>query len=564
MGFNIQVAIGYKDIFDDYDKVNLEDLLEDIPTKNSLQILGYFMAQLHAQERNKNLQMEFLKMWLGRLPNSVQQSVQDFMMRVKSKNSQYSFLDNTSLLILVEKILINHNELEIVKDLSSQQELQLFKAYLYCCQEWIDKQYPNFVNLKIKNELDIIKVLLPSQIPYQEIQDIKDFRIQFIKAIYFFKFCEANDEFKNYLQIFLNEYKLSSWHEYLKNLLSLYVRKFEELKTPSVINVTSDFPEVISFLKDLSLNSNNYESKIDFLNLREKPIYQIDENNFIFLNLNFLVDKIYQGIQFDFAKVLLKNSATSKGKVIKSTGDFMGIFGNEFSETGLFYNVMNFAFAKSQYKKLEGDFMKNFINAEPDYYMRDKGKVYLFEFKNVYLAADVKHSYDLNVIQEELFKKFVQNQHGKPKGISQLLNSIESIRNGEYERFDSFDYKNALIYPIIVYVDFSFNLPGVNYILNKEFKNQLERKGIHFMKNVQTLAMIDLDTFIKFQDLFRNKKIKLNNLLNQYFETLTNHKDVFDRIGTFNTFIHAETSKMDYDSPMMLMEELGKIFPEDK
>lgn len=557
------VAVGYKDLFDDYESVNLKELIKDLPTKNSLQILGYFMAQLHSNERDKYLQLELLKMWLVRLPDTIKVQVDDFIKGVKTKNSKYSFFDNVSILILVEKILTNENNLDIVNDLTSEQELQLFKAYLICCQEWIDKQRPNFNIKEIKCELDLIKILLPSQIPYQEIQELKDFRIQFIKAIYFFKFCERNPDFKEYLKIFLKEYNLSSWHDYLKNILSLYVRKFEELKTPSVINVPDEFLEVISFLNDLSINMDKYEEKIDFLNLREKPIYKIDENNFVFLNLNFLVDKIYQGIQFDFAKVLLKNSATHKGKTIKSTKDFIGIFGNIFSENGLLYCIMNFAFEKTGYVRFEGDFMKQYIDAEPDYYMRDKGKIYLFEFKNVYLAADVKHCYDLETIKVELFKKFVENQQGKPKGISQLINSIYSIRNGEFDSFDSFDYQNAIIYPIIVYVDVSFNMAGVNYMLNREFKRLLEQKGFQYLKNIENLTMIDLDSFIKFQDLYRDKRLKLNNCLNEYFETLTNPKDIFDRIGTFNVFLHYKTSKIEYNSPLMLMEELGKIFPEE-
>ena len=557
------VAVGYRDLFEDYESVDIKELIKDIPTKNSLQILGYFMAQLHSKELEKDLQLEFLKIWLARLPAKIKVQVDDFIKGVKTKNSKYSFLDNVSILILVEKILANENNLDIVNDLTPEQELQLFKAYMICCQEWIDKQWLSFNIKEIKGELDLIKILLPSQMPYQEIQELKDFRIQFIKAIYFFKFCERHLDFKEYLKIFLKEYNLSSWHDYLKNLLSLYVRKFEELKTPSVINIPDEFPDVINFLNDLSIDMSKYKDKIDFLNLREKPVYKIDKNNFVFLNLNFLVDKIYQGIQFDFANVLLKNSATYKGKTIRSTGDFMGIFGNEFSENGLFYSIMNFTFEKTGYVRFEGDSIKQYINAEPDYYMRDKGKIYLFEFKNVYLAADVKHCYDLETIKSELLKKFVENQQGKPKGISQLINSIDSIRKGEFEKFDSFDYQNAIIYPIIVYVDFSFNLAGVNYMLNKEFKRLLEQKGFQHLKNVENLTMIDLDSFIKFQDLYKDKRLKLNNCLNEYFDTLTNPKDIFDRIGTYNIFLHYKTSKMGYNSPLMLMEELGKIFPQE-
>ena len=555
----MSVAVGYKDLFDDYTSVSVEELIKDISTKNSLQILGYFMAQLHSREREQNLQLEFFKMWSGRFPYAIHQKMMSFIASANSKNSQYSFLDNTSLLLLVEKILEHHNDLETANELTTDQEFRLFKAYLLCCQVWIDKQRPNFEIRKIEKEEDVIAILLPSQLPYQEVQELKDFRIQFIKAIYFFKFCENHDEFKDYLQIFLKEYSLPSWHKYLQNLLTLYVRKFEELKTPSVITIPNDYPDIINFLSDLSVEPKNYVPKTDFLGLREKPIYRIDESTFVFLNLNFLVDKIYQGIQFDFARVLVKNGATYKGKTIRSTIDFMGIFGNEFSEHGLFYSVMDFAFEKSKFIKMRGEYMKQFIKAEPDYYMRDKGKVYIFEFKNVYLNSDVKNSYDLNQIRRELFKKYVENQQGKAKGISQLINSIKSLREGEYEKIDSFDFKNVIVYPIIVYVDFSLNLAGVNFILNKEFKSRLESEKL--LPNVKNLTLIDLDSFIKFQDLFRDGSIKLNNCLNDYFDSLTN-RDIFDRIGTFNTEIHLKASKLKYDSPKMLMQEVGKIFPD--
>lgn len=559
MGYQMSVAIGYRDLFDDFDTTSIEELIKDIPTRNSLQILGYFMAQLHAREEEQSLQREFLNMWTGRFSIDVHKKLLDFIKSSNTKNSQYSFLDNASLLLLVEKIIENNNNIEIAKELTQDQEFKLFKAYLLCCQNWIDKQYPNFKIEKIENEEDVIAVLLPSQIPYQEVQELKDFRIQFIKAIYFFKFCESNDEFKDYLQIFLNEYHLPTWHVYLQNLLTLYVRKFEELRTPSVITIPDEYPDIISFLNDLSINPENYTPKIDFLGLREKPMYRIDEKTFLFLNLNFLVDKIYQGIQFDFARVLVKNSAKYKGKIIKSTGDFMGVFGNEFSENGLFYSVMDFAFEKSKFVKLRGEFMKQYIKAEPDYYIRDKGKIYLFEFKNVYLNSEVKNSYNVETIKSEIFKKYVENQHGKAKGITQIINSIESIRQGGYEEMDSFDYQKVIIYPIIVYVDFSLNLPGVNFLLNKEFKRKLEAKKL--LKNVQNLALIDLDSFIKFQDLFRDKSLKLNNCLNGYFETLTN-RDIFDRIRSFNSEIHYKTRKLNYDSPKMLMEEVGNIFPD--
>ncbi len=563
MSFQVSTSIGYKDIFDDYETTDIKDLINGIPTKNALEILSFFMAQLHTVERDPLRQIDFLKMWMGRLPIGVHKRIKEFIVKVTSKrNSDFNFLNNISGLILVEELLEETNEI-IADNISADQELNLFKAYLFCSQIWIDKQESGFNTPKIETEKELIQTLLPTQLPYQEILVFKDFRIQFIKAIYFFKFCETNAQFKDYLDIFLKEYKLDTWQTYLLNLVTLYIRKFEHLRTPSIIHVPNELPDAIRFLEDLSIYTALFNKSADFLGLREKPVYKISNNDFVFLNLNFLVDKLYQGIQFDFARVLVKHGAEYKKKTIKSTVDFMGIFGNEFSEIGLFYSVMDYAFEKSKYVKLPGEKIKAVIpNAEPDYYIRDKAKIYIFEFKNIYLAAGIKHSNNYEQIEAEIFKKLVSNQNNSPKGVTQLVNVIQKIRAKEFEKVDVYDFDSAIIYPIIVYVDFSFNLSGINFILNKEFRKQLIEKKIRKEENIKNLILIDLDTFIKFQDLFRNKTLTLNNCFNEYYD-LCRNPDLFDRISSFDSFIHFKTGKIKYGSPEMLMEEVMKLLPSE-
>lgn len=563
MGLQTSVSIAYKNLFSDFDQVNVIDLIADIPTRNSLEILGYFLAQLHTIERDPTKQIEFLKMWTSRLPNEVHKEIYAFISRVSSQpNTEYNFLNNVSALLLIEHLIENRNELELVKDLTPQQELNLFKAYLYFSQIWTDRHLSVFSGKKVNTEKDLIELLLPVQLPYQEVLEFKDFRLQFLKAVYFFKFCEQNAQFSGYLNIFLKEYNLKTWHIYLVNLLSIYVRKFERLKVPSVINVPDEFPDVIGFLETLCIEPNEFKKSDDFLSLRNKPVYRLSKNDFVFLNLNFLVDKIYQGIQFDLAKILVENSATYNGKIIKSPVAFMSIFGDEFSESGLFYSVMDYVFEKSNYVKFNGQTMKGILgDGEPDYYIRDKAKVYIFEFKNIYLNAQTKHSYDYTTIEGEIFKKLVVNEKGDAKGVTQLVNTIEKIRNDEFKKFDNYDFNSVRIYPIIVYVDFSFNIAGINYVLNKEFRKQLVDRNILRTNCVKDLVLIDLDSFIKFQDLFRNKSLKINNCLNEYYEYVRSPQDVFNRVSTFNMFIHDKTREMKYDTPQMLFEEVMKIIP---
>lgn len=126
-----------------------------------------------------------------------------------------------------------------------------------------------------------------------------------------------------------------------------------------------------------------------------------DEDKFLFLNLNFFIDKIYQGIQFDFALALRKAKATYKGKIIKDFPGFKQIYGEIYSEHGLFYQVLEYVLkTQKKYLKVSGkELQKTLRQGEPDYYIRDKSKVYLFEYKDVLFAAGPKHSYDYEAVK---------------------------------------------------------------------------------------------------------------------------------------------------------------------
>ncbi len=558
------VSITYKDLFDDYSSVNVNELLADIPTKNAVPLIGYFLAQIHIEKLDEKLQVELIQFWSQRLPNDLKLKIQDFTAKmVADKKTEFTFISNISGLLFIETILENYNDLEQLNDLTPEQELNFFKAYLISTQTWIDKQGKIFFDVKpFKNEIDFVKTFLPSHIALDEFHTVKDFRTQFIKAKYFFQFCESNDEFKVYLKIFLDEYGLDSWSNYLKNILSLYIRKFERLKTPSVISIDNEHQEQINFLEQLSIDVDGFSKTEDFLQLREKPIYRLNETDFVFLNLNFFVDKIYQGIQFDFARILVKHSATFKGKKIKERVQFLSIFGDEFSETGLFYKIMEHCFEKAKYTIHNGNTINEIIgDGAPDFYIRDKAKVYLFEFKNVFLSGKAKNTYDFKQIKAGIYEKLVENKKGDAKGLKQLTKVINKIRKSEFNKFDDYNFDKTTIYPVIVFTDFSFNTAGVNYMLNKEFKEHLENEKVRLRNNIKNLILIDLDDFIKYQDLYKDKKIKINNLLNGFLEFIIGYQNFTDKFTPFEIYIDNRTrkitSKLTQNTIVEIAETLG-------
>ena len=565
MNYQTSVAIGYESIFNDYKTVNPVDLISDIPTINSLEIIGYFTAQMHTQERSFEKQLEFLNIWCSRLPREIIPKIEDFISRTTVKEkSEFNFINNVSSLILFQIIIENKNDLDKLENLTPEQELNLFKAYLWCSQYWTDKQNGHTPE-KIETPEDLISLIFPTQLPYMEIIEFKDFRLQFLKAVYFFKFVERNDVFKDYLTSFLKEYNLESWQNYLVNILSLYVRKFETLKTPSIINIQDEFPEIINFIKQFCLDPNSYTKTDDFSTIRKTPIYKISENEYLFLNLNFFVDKLFQGIQFDFFRIIKKNKLKYNGKEVKEFDHFRSIYAEQISEKGIFYETIKYSFEKNNYNLLDGNTLKHILkDGEPDFYTRDKRKVYLFEYKDVILNAAIKHSYDFEKIKDEISTKMISNQVGSQKGITQLFNSISKIRNGEYSEVDDYEQlKDCIIYPIIVFTDFSFNLPGVNYFLNKKFREMVNSSVLLNKGDIKDLTLIDLDTFLKFQDLFREKKLKINNTLNEYHQYTKKGLNIFNKIGTYNIYLHNKTMKMKYGTPKLLFEEVEKMLPNE-
>ena len=564
MKYKASIALGYKAVFNDYDTVDPRNLIANISTKNSLEIIGYFIAQVHTKERSLEAQIEFLNIWGSRLPDEIILLINDFIQRTYQEGkSDFNFINNIAASILIEIILENNNDIEFVENLTPQQELDLFKAYLWCNQYWTDKQL-GLIPKSIETVDDLISVIFPVQLPYMEILEFKDFRLQFLKAVIFFKFCDKNEIFKNYLNAFLAEYNINIWQKYLTNILSLYIRRFEELRTPSIVNISNDHPEIKDFINQFCVDLNDFAKSDDFTSLRKTPIYKVDDDNFLFLNLNFFVDKLFQGIQFELFRVIKKQKLTYNKKPIKTFEQFRSIYAELISEKGIFYETLKYSFAKNGYKLMDGDQLHNILGqGEPDFYIRDKDKIYLFEYKDVILNADVKHSYNFETIKDEISTKMISNQVGSQKGITQLFNSISNIRKGDYDKVD--DYKNlkdCIIYPIIVFTDFSFNLPGINHFLNNEFFKLIYGSDIKNKESIKDLTLIDIDTFLKFQDLFRSKKLKINNCLSEYHSKTKKYGSIFNLVETFNIFIHDKTMHMDYGTPQMLHEEVEKLLDE--
>ena len=213
----------------------------------------------------------------------------------------------------------------------------------------------------------------------------------------------------------------------------------------------------------------------------------------------FLNEKLFKGLYFKLSEI--NETLTKSEKIV----DFKSVYCDHISEKKILYSVLDKAFA-GRYFKLNGTQIKTYgINGEPDYYIRDRNRILLFESKDILIPADVKTSGDFRKLRLSFRDKLYfsidkSKKRIKPKAILQLISVVERLlRNQDFVKFDNeLNSKSLNIYPILVLHDNLFNAAGLNKLINFWFNKELEKlskKGLN-IKKVRPLTVIDIDTLI--------------------------------------------------------------------
>lgn len=105
------------------------------------------------------------------------------------------------------------------KELSKSDCGILFKSLLICNSIEIKNQKDIFGWDNTGSIEDFIDKILPVKIRNLEIDRRKDYKVQLLKAFYFFEFCQSDEEYKPYAESFLKFYGLQTYDQYIWNVL---------------------------------------------------------------------------------------------------------------------------------------------------------------------------------------------------------------------------------------------------------------------------------------------------------------------------------------------------------
>lgn len=539
----IQRALSYCDIYDDFDTVDINDILSYVPTSIVIYFISKKLQKVQFQSSNSQLQRTLIREFLEHISDK---TAKERVWKFLQDNNECLLYENMGCFLLYRLLLKNYvpeEKGETYKDIRECDYEYIFKAILYCNQIWTNRQTPN-VNASLP--LEDITLLLDCYMI--EFKFDKDFRTQLYKSSLFFEYLESS-AYAPYVKKLCEKYNVKSWQDYLLSIFDCYtliiLKKtvIEQEQLPSFLLQFKTKMDCINNDNELLKDGPGY--------LRDEFIYPLTDNKFIVLNSNLLVDKLYQGLRFDLYQMLREDS------VFSSLPDYFSYMGKNFSEERLFYNLMEKTFNPNDYDKCinEKELSEISVVSPPDYYIRKNDSLFLFEYKDAMIADDKKYSKDINKIKEEIKEKICFDNGKKRKGFGQLLNFIDMIfKNNHITDIDNGIVSISRVYPIVIVTDSVFSSLGVNKVIIQEYDNILKKyKGIA-KKDVfiSIPIIIHIDTLITLCKRLYCRELNFENLIWEY---ITGN---CMQIQSFDSFIREKyplTPKKNLENTMYVLND---------
>jgi len=463
---------------------------------------------------------EFLGMFFRKENNELANQIYSRINEVEKKGIPVSIVNPYSSLKLFEFYFSKPNEPET--QTQAEFEVNFFKAYLVLNSEFTEKQSIAFSSSQESD--DNLKIPMMMFCMYYPISDKTNYDInqiwatQMIKSIYLFQFLESHEKTQPLFNAFLEYFNCSTWQDYLKKLLPLTlpaIKSENEAHTDITVETGENFEQNCAFIEKLIIEDEDELDQNDFLTVRAKPFYKLNEGVYRIIYNLFVVEKIFKGAYFLLRDV---NKTLPKANRIKEIRSF---YGNEVSEQVICYKAIESIYSTSCIKFSGKELSDMKIDGAPDYYVRKGKNILLFESKDFLIAADKKMSFDFNVYEEEFGRvlDYEELPSGKikSKAVMQLINSVRRVLKKEFSIDTDYYYKDVFIYPILLTHDHQYDTTGFNELIDFWFQDallELQSEGL-FIHHVKPLSVVNVDSLIYNQQGL-SKDISLHEMLNLY------------------------------------------------
>lgn len=530
--------ISYSQLYAD-EKTSLDLLVLDIPTDEAVEWCSYIVF------RKDNLKIgesdiHILTPLMFSFESELQHRLTDYLGGFY--NGIDNLIDRYSLLKLTQYLIAHPNEEH--HELTESENTRLFKAYLVFCDEYLDRISMGRSMPEKYTSDDMLKCYMPITLLTNDVENFTDATLEVIKGKWFFlDFANSDKKFKKYVDDFIGAKKYNSAIEYLGYIFNIVASTTVHEPPTNIIKFRKDSGAWIDFMSGMSYDQDGDGAYDDLNDIRSKPVYRLEKDKYAILFSKFFIDKIFQGMLFDMAATLAEiGTFSDEVTAYKSLKQQVG---ERFSEHYMLYRTLESTLSRRIPVRMTGEALhKELKSGEPDYYARRNNRVFVFEFKDVRLDVQTKMSCDYETIRKKLYNSFVESEEGKPKGVKQLANVIEKKLPEIISRVDDLAPEGKLnIYPVLVYTDGSFDIEGINYYLNGEFRNSLNNVDDRFQ--VKDLVMVNLNLLMKLENYFRNGKIEMDKVVNEWM-AYKSSKEILNTVP-FNKYLFQYVRRKGFD-----------------
>jgi hypothetical protein len=579
---NLDQLLEFEVAFPNENPLTPEKYLEGGNKSMILKVASHFLG-FKSQDSKFNNNRELLGAIFGPVNNDFANVVNDRINEIEKTGKKIRIISPFTSLRLFEYFFDTEDDIETQTE--AEFERNLFKAYLILNSAFTKSQdviEPSTRELDSEMKIPMMMFCIDYPVSDKVNFDIKQIWItQVVKAIYLFQFLELHDKTKPLLDAFLLFFKKSTWQDYLKCLLPLTLPAIQNEKeghTDISVIPGENFEEDCAFIEKLIIQDHDKLDENDFLTIRAKPFYKIKTGVYrIIFNL-FVVEKIFKGVYFLLRDVNNSLPKEHKFKEIKS------FYGDEFSEKVLMYKVLEAIFPENciRYSGKELSYRK--IDGAPDYYVRKRKNILLFESKDFLIKAEYKYSFDFYIYEREfqriLYYEEMPDGSQKNKAVMQLINSIRRLLKKEFIADTDYFYRDVFIYPILLTHDLQYDTFGFNKLIDYWFQDELEglkEEGL-FIHRVKPLTVINIDSLIYHQGGL-TEDITLNEVIDAYhshislrpgmkFKTETDYRAfLMSKFIPFSQFLNKYFNSkginnippiLDMVSPALFGEKFGK------
>lgn len=426
-----------------------------------------------------------------------------------------NFINLIALYHIIDKALSLPDSQNSDYQVTAADQIEYMKM-LFAENSNIVKRQEAINNSKMQSMEDAIEQMLACQIAdwdYSHVRLEEASMSQIFKCVYFFQYAEQ--ALPMHLRQFCVQNGVGDWKEYARIIIGLFL-PFDKYKGATIVvpEGIPDYLQVRGILDKLSARQSAEEDDYDFRQLRECPLYKRTDGNYMILSKLFLVEKLYKSLYFEFRAI---NEQLIQAEMID---DFKSYIGLHFAEEYLCDKILSTSFPRKFVKKSGSTFRaEGFTDSEPDYYVRNGNKAFLFECKDALLKAEAKISYDAEMVKNELQTKlhYAVGRRGveKPKAIRQLLNNARRLM--EENVIENLTIKeNLRIFPIIITHDRAFTSPGVNWLLNRWYLKEIRDNYPQLVGHLMPLVMIDIDTLVLTCSRLQSRRFILEHWISIY------------------------------------------------